>query len=173
MLFHHLLPCQRLISISTTSFAVLSKTEFGLSSSAFLLENHRTGLLLGRKAEGRSLRDGSRDSNQELQTLPLQKDPRWLVWKLGAAALIEVITHTDAVETLTALGEYALACKHRTNHCRTTPHTLIPSESGDLSTCLEQLIFYFLGSWKAEHSFGRPCVERALEDENAASVHLP
>ena len=47
-----------------------------------------------------------------------------------------------------------------------------PSERGDLSTYLEQLIFYFLGSWKAEHSFGRSCVERALEDENVASVHL-
>ena len=55
----------------------------------------------------------------------------------------------------------------------TTPKTLIPSESGDLTTCLEQLIFYFLGSWKAEHSFGRSCVERALKDENAAFVHLP
>ena len=83
MLFLHRLPRQRLISISTTSFAVLHKTEFGLSSSAFLLENHRTGLLLGWKAEGRSLRDGSRASNQELQTLPLQKDPGWLVWKQG------------------------------------------------------------------------------------------
>ena len=48
-----------------------------------------------------------------------------------------------------------------------------PSESGDLSTCLEQLICYFLGSWKAEHSFGRSCVERALGDEKAAAVHLP
>ena len=55
----------------------------------------------------------------------------------------------------------------------TTPKTLIPSESGDLSTCLEQLIFYFLGSWKAEHSFGRLWVECALKDENAAFVHFP
>ena len=83
MLFRHRLPHQRLISMSTTSFAVLSKTEFGLSSSAFLLENPRTGLLLGQKAEGRSLRDGTRASNQELQALLLQKDPGWLVWKQG------------------------------------------------------------------------------------------
>ena len=108
---------------------------------------------MGQKAEGRSLRDGSRASNQELQALPLQKDPGWLVWKQGQlAALIEVRTHADGDETLTTLGEYTLACKHRTNHCRTTPETLIPSErrSQDL---LEQLIFYFLGSWKAECFF--------------------
>ena len=152
MLFHHLLPCQRFISISTSSFAVLSKTEFGLSPSAFLLENHRTGLLLGRKAEGRSLRDGSRASNQELQTLPLQKDPHWLVWKQGAAALIEVRTHTDAVETLTALGEYALACKHRTNHRRTPPHSFRERRSQYLFGTVGLLLSWLLESrtffWK-------------------------
>ena len=67
----------------------------------------------------------------------------------GAAALIEVRTHTDGDETLTTLGEYALACKHQTNHHGTDPKTLIPSEGGELITCLEQFI-YFLGSWEAE-----------------------
>ena len=104
---------------------------------------------MGQKAEGRSLRDGSRASNQELQALPLQKDPGWLVWKQGQlAALIEVRTHADGDETLTTLGEYTLACKHRTNHCRTTPETLIPSErrSQDLLGTVDLLFRWLLES---------------------------
>ena len=169
-LFLLLLPHQRPISISTTSFAVLSKTEFCLNSSAFLLENHRTGLLLGQKAKGRSLRDGSRASNQKVQTT--SEKSRLSRLEAGAAALIEVRTHADGDETLTTLGQYTLACKHRTNHRRTTPETLIPSEqrSEDLFGTVALLFPWLLES---RTFFGRSCVERALKDENATSVHLP
>lgn len=49
-----------------------------------------------------------------------------------------------------------------------------PSESINLSICFEQLIFYFLSSWKAEVASGSLCVECALKDksEKGKSVRL-
>ena len=101
---------------------------------------------MGQKAKGRSLRDGSRASNQKVQTT--SEKSRLSRLEAGAAALIEVRTHADGDETLTTLGQYTLACKHRTNHRRTTPETLIPSErrSQDLFGTVALLFPWFLES---------------------------
>ena len=64
--------------------------------------------------------------------------------------MIEVRTHTDAVETLTALGEYAL--KHRTNHLRTPPHSFREGRSQYLFGTVDLLLSWLLESrtffWK-------------------------